>query len=91
MLNQAYSARCLPLNQALRGLPVRISPGQTVVTNAVLSQLGAQAFGKTDQRELAGAVRQQVRHADLAADGRDVDDAPLAASPRISGSTASVV
>ena len=32
MLNQAYSARCRPLNEALRGLPVRINPGQTVVT-----------------------------------------------------------
>ena len=32
MLNQAYSARCLPLNEALRGLPVRIRPGHTVVT-----------------------------------------------------------
>ena len=32
MANQAYSARCRPLKTALRGLPVRISPGQTVVT-----------------------------------------------------------
>jgi hypothetical protein len=32
MLNHAYSARCFPLNSALRGLPVRISPGQIVVT-----------------------------------------------------------
>ena len=30
--NHAYSARCRPLKVALRGLPVRISPGQTVVT-----------------------------------------------------------
>jgi sulfate adenylyltransferase large subunit len=30
--NHAYSARCFPLKSALRGLPVRISPGQTVVT-----------------------------------------------------------
>ena len=32
MLNHAYSALCLPLKLALRGLPVRISPGQMVVT-----------------------------------------------------------
>src|SRR5262249_3718644 len=31
-LNQVYSASCCPLNIACRGLPVRISPGQTVVT-----------------------------------------------------------
>ena len=30
--NQAYSFRCWPLKDALRGLPVRIRPGQTVVT-----------------------------------------------------------
>src|SRR4051812_19616110 len=32
IVNHAYSARCWPLNVALRGLPVRISPGHTVVT-----------------------------------------------------------
>ncbi len=32
MLNQAYSFLCWPLNMALRGLPVRIGSGQTVVT-----------------------------------------------------------
>ena len=33
MLNQAYSARCRPLKVAWRGLPVRIRPGQIVVTD----------------------------------------------------------
>ena len=32
ILNHAYSNRCFPLKSALRGLPVRIRPGQTVVT-----------------------------------------------------------
>jgi hypothetical protein len=32
MLNHMYSSRCRPLKNALRGLPVRISPGHTVVT-----------------------------------------------------------
>ena len=32
IVNQAYSARCWPLKKALRGLPVRIKPGHTVVT-----------------------------------------------------------
>src|SRR5207302_1343863 len=31
-LNQVYSASCRPLNVACSGLPVRINPGQTVVT-----------------------------------------------------------
>ena len=31
-LNQVYSASCRPLNVACRALPVRINPGQTVVT-----------------------------------------------------------
>src|SRR5690349_13323627 len=31
MLNHAYSNSCLPLKSALRGLPVRIKPGHTVV------------------------------------------------------------
>ena len=30
--NQAYSASCCPLTSALGGDPVRISPGDTVVT-----------------------------------------------------------
>ena len=32
VLNQAYSTSCCPLNCALTGDPVRISPGATVVT-----------------------------------------------------------
>src|SRR4029079_13768304 len=43
--------------------------------NAVLGQFGPQALGQANQRKLAGAVGQQVRHADLAANRADVDDA----------------
>ena len=78
MLNQAYSASCWPLNVALRGLPVRIRPGMTVVTT--MPSFGSSARSpsdRPDQRELAAAVRQQVGHAHLAADRRDVDDAAL--------------
>ena len=42
--NQANSSRCRPLNQALNGEPVRISPGVTVVTRMpVVGELGPEA------------------------------------------------
>src|ERR1043166_7160873 len=47
--------------------------------DVLLREFGAQAVGESGERELAGAVGDEVRHADLAADGRDVDDAPVAA------------
>src|SRR5205085_4146355 len=48
--------------------------------NAAAGQLRAQALREAGHGKLADAVGQQVRHADLAADGADVDDAALAAA-----------
>src|SRR5205085_931397 len=45
-----------------------------------LDQLGPQSLRETGQGVLAGDVGQQVRDGDLAADGGNVDDAPLAAA-----------
>ena len=46
MLNHVYSSRCCPLKNALRGLPVRISPGHTVVT--VIRSLANSARNPSD-------------------------------------------
>src|SRR5262249_49483432 len=43
--------------------------------DALVSQLGPQTFGQSDERELARAVGNEMRHADLAADRCDVHDA----------------
>src|SRR5262249_48473363 len=51
--------------------------------DVVAGQLGAQPPGQADQGKLAGAVGKQVWDADLAADGRDVNDAALAATAHL--------
>ena len=43
------------------------------------AHLRGEALGEAGERELAGAVREQVRHGDLPADGDDVDDAAVTA------------
>ena len=47
------------------------------------SELRAESLGKADERELARAVRQEMRDTHLAADGGDVDDAPLTPRPHM--------
>ena len=90
MLNQAHSARWGPLNVALRGLPVRIMPGQIVVTTTPSLANSARMAGQPNEGEFAHCVGRQKRPGDYAADRGDVDNAP---SPRwrISGMTASIV
>ena len=45
------------------------------------AEFGAQPFGEADGGELGGAVGQQVRDAELAADRRDRDDPAMALAP----------
>src|SRR5882724_4184745 len=53
--NHAYSNLCCPLNSALRGLPVRINPGQTVVTKipSFLSSARSPSLNPTNANLLA--------------------------------------
>src|SRR5690606_8926273 len=55
--------------------------------DVVAGELVAQAVGESHERELAGGVGHEVRHADAPAYRRDVDDAPraLAAHDRQGG------
>ena len=55
----------LPLENRVRGLPVRINPGHTVVTTTPSFLTPHASLPTTDQRKLAGAIRHKMRNADL--------------------------
>ena len=64
-------------------VPFRASPHQTRCdgrdVNAVSRQLCPERVGQPDERELARAIRSEMRHRHSAANGGDVDDASSAA------------
>src|SRR5437899_724872 len=51
--------------------------------DVVFGQLSAERFGETGQSELTGAVGNQMRDANLAADGGNVDDSTFAAEAHV--------
>ena len=74
-LNQAYSCAVLSLEEgAARAARPHQAGDHRGHEDPVPGQLVVQSFREARQGELAGAVRQQVGCAELAADRRDVDD-----------------
>src|SRR5262245_21110722 len=69
-----------PFEEGVPGAPRAHEPrADRAHLDAVARELGTQAVGEAHEGELACAVRQKMRHADLAADGGHVHDA--ASSP----------
>ena len=80
-VNQVNSSRCRPLNQALNGEPVRIRPGETVVTKIPSRASSARiAVESPVSANLLAQYGTRCGDADLAANRRDVDDAAAALS-----------